>query len=145
MGPRSHSSARASTRVPSCARDRVRRRARLGALLLSGVLLGGCAANGAGPSPTPAIELTVASAAGATLLFLPEVVAAPADTPVRIMFVNASNQAHNLTFQAPISLGTRTIVEAGASEAIELRTPAPGLYPFVCTIHLGMSGTLTVT
>ena len=64
---------------------------------------------------------------------------------VRITFRNESSQPHNLTFPAPISAASMTIVEPGMSATVDLLTPAPGSYPFVCTIHVGMSGTLTVT
>jgi plastocyanin len=99
----------------------------------------------ASPPAAPAIMLAVGSAAGDTLAFLPAMVSAPARTNVRITFRNESGQPHNLTFPAPISVASMTIVEPGTSDAVELLTPGPGTYPFVCTIHLGMSGTLTVT
>ena len=35
-------------------------------------------------------------------------------------------------------------VEPGASDAATFVTPGPGSYTFVCTIHMGMAGTLTV-
>lgn len=44
----------------------------------------------------------------------------------------------------PISAATQTIVEAGASDAATFLTPGPGTHTFVRTIHMGMSGTLTV-
>jgi plastocyanin len=106
----------------------------------------GCVrADMATPAATPALELTVGSAGGDALEFLPDVVSAPAGLDIRITFRNESSQPHNLTFPAPISAASMTIVEAGMSDAIDLRTPAPGSYPFVCTIHVGMSGTLTVS
>lgn len=96
------------------------------------------------PSPTPGLELAVSSASGDDLTFVPAAISAPAATLVRVTFRNDSSQAHNLTFQAPISAATQTIVEAGASDAATFLTPGPGIYTFVCTIHMGMSGTLTV-
>ena len=38
----------------------------------------------------------------------------------------------------------RTIVEPGGFDEILLGQMNPGTYPFVCTIHDGMVGTLTV-
>ena len=106
----------------------------------------GCVrADMASPPATPAFELTVGSARGDALAFLPDVVGAPSGTRVRITFRNESSQPHNLTFPAPISAASMTIVEPGMSDAVDLLTPEPGSYPFVCTIHVGMSGTLTVT
>ena len=96
------------------------------------------------PSPTPGLELVVGSAPGDVLTFVPGAISAPAATLVRVAFRNDSSQAHNLTFQAPISAATQTIVEAGTSDAATFVTPGPGSYTFVCTIHMGMSGTLRV-
>ena len=106
----------------------------------------GCVrADMASPPATAALELTVGSAGGDALAFLPDTVGAPAGMNVRITFRNQSSQPHNLTFQAPISVATMTIVEPGMSDAVDLLTPGPGSYSFVCTIHVGMSGTLTVS
>ena len=113
-------------------------------LVLAAALASSCLPAGALPLGTPALELMVESAAGETLAFVPDSIRAPAGTFVRITFRNGSSQEHNLTFQAPISVGSDTIVAAGASDAVELVTPGPGTYSFVCTIHMGMSGTLTV-
>jgi plastocyanin len=121
--------------------------ARLLALLaLVVVLAGGCVrADAASPGATAALELMVGSAAGDELAFVPDTVGAPSGTRVRITFRNESSQPHNLTFPAPISAASVTIVEPGMSDAVDLLTPGPGSYPFVCTIHVGMSGTLTIT
>jgi plastocyanin len=95
-------------------------------------------------SPTPGLELAISSARGEVLTFVPDAISAPAATLVRVSLQNDSSQAHNLTFQAPISAATQTIVDAGSSDAARFVTPAPGSYTFVCTIHMGMAGTLTV-
>ena len=95
--------------------------------------------------PSPALELHVVSAPGDATAFLPDAISAPPGTLVRVTFSNASNQAHNLTFGTPIAAGTKTIVDAGQSDAATFTTPAPGTYEFVCTIHMGMSGTLVVS
>jgi plastocyanin len=123
------------------------RRAILCAILASAtVLAAGCAASAQPTASASAavVELVVATDVGANLRFVPDEVTAPARTRVRVTFRNASTQPHNLTFEAPISGGTRTIVEAGGSDAIDLVTPGPGRYSFGCTIHMGMSGTLAV-
>ena len=121
--------------------------ARLLALLaLVEVLACGCVrADVSSPPATPAFELTIRSAGGDALAFRPDGVGAPARTHVRITFRNESTQPHNLTFPAPISAASMTIVDPGMFDVVDLLTPAPGSYPFVCTIHVGMSGTLTVT
>ena len=101
-------------------------------------------AGGAEPSATPDVDLLVGVAAGEGLTFEPDAITAPPATLVRVGLRNDSSQSHNLTFQAPISAATRTIVEAGASDSVTFVTPGPGSYIFVCTIHMGMTGTLTV-
>lgn len=123
-----------------------RRRAILGTILAAaGVLAAGCAGPAQStPSASAAVELVVTTDAGADLRFVPGEVIAPARTRVRVTFRNVSTQPHNLTFDGPIGGGTRTIVEAGGSDAVELVTPGPGRYAFGCTIHMGMSGTLAV-
>jgi plastocyanin len=121
--------------------------ARLLALLalVAGLACGCVRADTASPGATAALELTVGSAAGDALAFSPDMVGAPSGTRVRITFRNDSSQPHNLTFPAPISAASMTIVEPGMSDAVDLLTPGPGTYAFVCTIHVGMAGTLTVT
>jgi hypothetical protein len=47
-------------------------------------------------------------------------------------------------FTVGLAAATRTIVEPGTSDELLLRPPGPGAYPFVCTIHDGMAGTLIV-
>jgi plastocyanin len=97
-----------------------------------------------GSAPAPELEVVVGSAAGDGLTFVPAAIAAPADTLIRVAYRNDSSEAHNLTFQGPISAATRTIVDPGATDVATFVTPAAGSYTFVCTIHVGMSGTLTV-
>lgn len=79
-----------------------------------------------------------------TFKFDPPAVTAPAGANVVLTFENRSTVPHNLTFNATISTATATVVSPGASEAVEFRTPDPGSYEFVCTLHPGMAGTLTV-
>src|SRR5687768_1985633 len=76
--------------------------------------------------------------------FEPAEVTAPAGADVALTFENQSTVPHNLTFQAPIDVATATIVAPGASETVEFAAPDAGEYPFVCTLHPGMDGTLIV-
>lgn len=100
---------------------------------------------GASGAPTgDATELTIGTRTGAELEFEPDEVSVPAGGQVSIVFENLSTLPHNLTFNEPINAATNTIVDPGASETIEFPAPAPGDYTFVCTLHPGMEGILTV-
>jgi plastocyanin len=115
------------------------------AVAVATIALIGCVSSGdARPAATPAVDILIGTARGEELAFVPSTVAAPAGTAVRITFRNASDRSHNLTFESPISAGSRTIVEAGASDEVIFVTPRAGSYTFVCTIHMGMEGTLSV-
>ena len=103
------------------------------------------AAASAGASPAgDATPLTIGTRTGTELEFEPDEVSVPAGSGVSVTFSNLASLPHNLTFSAPINVATGPVVEPGASETIELDAPAPGDYTFMCTIHPGMEGTLTV-
>jgi glucose/arabinose dehydrogenase len=91
-----------------------------------------------------AVEITVGTDTGGELKFDPTTVAVPAGAAVRLTFENRSTVPHNLTFGDPIDAATSTVVAPGASETIEFVAPDAGEYPFVCTLHPGMSGSLSV-
>lgn len=114
--------------------------------ILGTLLLVGCV--GAGPSPTaapgPAVAVTITSTPGDTTAFEPAKTTVRAKGPIEVTFRNASSVAHNLVFTTGLTATTRTIVEPGTSDRLVLVAPAPGAYPFVCTIHDGMEGTLVV-
>ena len=89
------------------------------------------------------MNVTITTAAGETTAYDPaETVAAPG-APISITFRNASSLPHNLTFTG-FTAATRTIVEPGMSDELVLAPLADGSYPFVCTIHEGMAGLLTI-
>ena len=88
--------------------------------------------------------MTITSAPGETLAFEPAETTVQAAGPITITFRNGSSLAHNLVFTAGLTAATRTIVEPGTSDQILLAQAAPGAYPFACTIHDGMAGTLIV-
>ena len=101
----------------------------------------------AGPAASPggeATPLTIGTRTGSELEFEPDEVSVPAGSHVVVTFQNQASLPHNLTFDAPIGVATASVVEPGASETIEFDAPAPGDYEFVCTIHPGMAGILTV-
>ncbi len=89
--------------------------------------------------------ITIGTDKAAELKFIPTTAEAPANTQVQLTFRNDSDsQPHNLVFQEGITAKTADLVAAGASETLEFTTPGAGDYKFVCTIHPGMEGTLTV-
>jgi plastocyanin len=104
-------------------------------------------ASPAGTSASPvggATPVTIGTRTGTELEFEVDEVSVPADVRVSVTFENRASLPHNLTFSAPISVATSPVVDPGASETIEFDAPAPGDYTFMCTIHPGMEGTLTV-
>ena len=103
---------------------------------------GGATGSGGSAGPQP---ITIGTDTGAELKFVPTTATAPANTAVTLVFNNLStSQPHNLKFQEGITAGTADIVAAGASETIQFTTPAAGDYKFICNIHPGMEGVLTV-
>ncbi len=106
-------------------------------------LLAGCAI-GAGNAATKTVDVSVRTGAGDQLAFTPSEVSVPAGVNVHVTFTNGSSFAHNLVFTSGITAATPTIVEPGESAQLAFRSASPGSYPFVCTIHDGMHGTLTV-
>ena len=105
-------------------------------------LVGGCLA---AERTAAEVDIAVSTSTGEGLVFMPSVVAAPAGVPLRLTFENVSSLPHNLTLSAPISIGTRTIVDPGSYDTIELAPLAEGAYGFVCTIHEGMAGVLDIS
>jgi glucose/arabinose dehydrogenase/plastocyanin len=104
-----------------------------------------------GPAPTgtagagETVQVTIGTDTGTELVFDPTTATVPAGSSVELTFENRSTSTpHNLTFGEPINEATATVVDAGASEVLEFTAPDPGDYQFVCTLHPGMEGTLTV-
>ncbi|HEV8697804.1 MAG TPA: cupredoxin domain-containing protein [Candidatus Limnocylindrales bacterium] len=114
--------------------------------IVQAVLLAGCVAARATPIATPPAPVSVAisSAPGETLAFEPAESTVRAAGPITLTFQNRSSLPHNMTFTAGLKAATQTIVKPGSSDQLLLGPPGPGAYPFVCTIHDGMAGTLIV-
>lgn len=105
--------------------------------------MAGCAFGAqAGPSGSTPTVVTVSTAPGERLAFVPQGVTVPAATPLQITFHNASAVAHNLVFTTGIDAATDTIVDPGTSETLAIGPLADGTYRFVCTIHEEMTGEL---
>lgn len=119
-----------------------------GSVLAVALVLTGCGGGGGGASNGGAAAegtaITIGTDSGAELKFVPNTAQAPANTPVTLTLNNTSTQPHNLAFEQGITAKTDPNVAAGASETITFTTPGAGTYKFVCTIHPGMEGTLTV-
>ena len=106
---------------------------------------GGAGGGGVTGGATGGTTLTVGTDTGTANQFVPATVEAPANTAVTLTFTNNSTSTpHNLTFQEGITAKTSPAVAAGASETLQFTTPGAGSYTFVCTLHPGMEGTLTV-
>ena len=98
----------------------------------------------AGEGGAGGASLTIGTDPGAALVFDPIEAAAPGGGEISIVFENRATVPHNLTFDDPIGAATATVVPAGASETITFAAPEPGSYDFVCTLHPGMDGVLTI-
>jgi plastocyanin len=107
-------------------------------------LLIGCVVTGSTAGSPVDVEVTIGSAPGTTLGFVPAETTVLASGSIQVTFRNASNQPHNLVFTEGVSGATRTIVEPGGFDRLLLARPSPGVYLFVCTIHDGMNGRLVV-
>jgi glucose/arabinose dehydrogenase/plastocyanin len=100
------------------------------------------------PAGTPAgtaVDVVVGTDDGTDNLFVPDQADVPTGGQVSLTFENMSTVPHNLTFGPPINEATSVVVAPGDSETLEFTAPEPGDYEFVCTLHPGMEGTLTVT
>ena len=112
--------------------------------MLVSPLMAACAGGTPAPSSSSTTAVTISSASGETLAYDPAEATIRAAGPIAIIFTNRSSLPHNLVFTGGLSGGTRTIVEPGASADVLVGPTAPGRYPFGCTIHEGMRGTLIV-
>jgi plastocyanin len=114
--------------------------------LLAGFLLMGCFASDspAALARPAATSVTIATAPGETLAFVPAEVTIVGGGPIAVSFWNQSSIAHNLVFTGEPQGATRTIVEPGDGDEMVLDPGEPGRYPYVCTIHDGMAGMLVV-
>ncbi|MBJ7339192.1 cupredoxin domain-containing protein [Mycolicibacterium sp.] len=119
----------------------------MGALLLMGALISACAStstpssgygakssSGTADVPTTGPTITISQMA-----FGEPLTVAPGAT---ITIVNRDSVEHSVTSKP--EPGFDTDVDGGAQKTFTAPTK-PGVYPFICTYHPKMSGTLTVT
>lgn len=92
--------------------------------------------NGAGTSGTPAANTVVASAAS---VFSPASLTVAAGTAVTFTFEGVT---HNVTFDN-VS-GAPASIDNSYSTSVTRAFATKGTFPYQCTIHSGMQGTVTV-
>ena len=118
---------------------------RIGGVLLVAALVAGCAAAGEpSPSAPAVVGVSITTAPGERLEFDPAETTIALARSVHVRFRNVSSLPHNLVFTGTLTASTRTIVAPGTADEVEVVLPGPGRYPFVCTIHVEMSGALIV-
>ena len=71
-------------------------------------------------------------------------VSGPARVRLTVEFRNMSSEVHNLVFVGALDVRSDPVVPAGGGDTLRLPALEPGDYDFVCTIHEGMTGTLTL-
>ena len=111
------------------------------ALVVLGIgAVGGLGAPVSSAQPT----ILIATAPGEQLAFEPAEIRLGDTGPLEIAFRNRSALDHNLVFVRGANARTPTIVRPGTTESLSLHLERPGTYAFVCTIHEGMAGSITV-
>jgi len=101
----------------------------------------------AAPSGSAAAGGTVIDLAAAAIAFDQAALSAPADAPFQIAFAN--NDAgipHNVEIKdaAGTSVFKGELFNGVATKTYDVPALAAGAYPFLCTVHPNMMGTLTV-
>jgi plastocyanin len=112
--------------------------------LIFGVVVAGCVARSEASVGQGGALVEIATASGKATRFEPAEVSVENAGWIVLTFRNESSQAHNIVFTGEIDAATRTIVEPGDSDEITFTVPGPGEYSFVCTIHEGMGGFLSI-
>lgn len=100
---------------------------------------------GAGPPVGPGVAAVRSGTAATTVKQTDDLVFSPASLSVKVGdivgFTNSGAIPHNVTFQyAGIASPT---MNRGASFLVKFTSP--GTYPYICSLHLGMAGTITVS
>ena len=90
------------------------------------------------PPPPPPSAVTISSSAAPPPVWLPATTTVAAGGTVT--FKNPSPAAHNIKS----ATNAWPLVTIEPDESANIVVPGPGTYPYSCTIHAGMNGTLTV-
>lgn len=103
------------------------------------------ATSGGQTSPPLAITVTASATAAAAVTMTPQNTFVPPSVTIKVnqsvLFVFPA-VAHNVTFQAASGLQT---IPATSNADVPRAFPTAGTFPYVCTIHPGMSGQVVVT
>ncbi len=100
------------------------------------------------PQPSAAAGATVVEASALNVEFTTPALTAPADTPFTIHFTNndAASVFHNIhiTDASGAEVFKGDLVDGGKDATYSVPALKAGTYPFTCTVHPNMTGTLTV-
>jgi mono/diheme cytochrome c family protein/plastocyanin len=102
---------------------------------------------GASAAPSGAPTGTVVQEAALNVAFVNQSLSAPADTPFQIEFDNQdAGQPHNIEIKdaSGASAFKGDIVTGPTKTTYNVPALKAGTYPFVCSVHANMTGTLTV-
>ena len=115
---------------------------------------GGPAASGAAPgggsggaaSAAPSLPRADVTLTAENIAFAPTALEVPAGKPFTVAFDNRDTAPHNLEIKdaGGADKFKGDIVQGPAVKVYEVPALAAGQYPFVCSVHPGMTGTLTV-
>lgn len=106
------------------------------------------APGGSGAPSTPPAAGTTLSIGAINTSYTTNALSAPADSPITIEFDNQEGLPHNIKIFKDVANGAVVfdgkIVSGPIKETYLVGPLEAGTYPFVCTVHSNMTGTLTV-
>ncbi|WP_406448047.1 cupredoxin domain-containing protein [Streptomyces sp. NBC_00876] len=108
--------------------------------------LTGCSGGGGGSSPSPSPSSASPSPRGGALITIKDFAFHPASLTVaagtKITVTNKDAATHTVTATGDKAFDTGQVK---SGQTVTFTAPArPGSYPYICTIHPTMNGTLTV-
>jgi plastocyanin len=118
------------------------------AVLVVGLALAGCGGGGSssGSTPTSSSSSSSSSSGGGTEIKMQNIAFAPKATTVKVgqkvTWVNDDSAAHNVTADSGASFKSK---DFGSGGTFSFTPTKAGTIKYVCTLHPGMTATLTVT
>ena len=114
--------------------------------ILGLALLGGCGGGGGAPTPTPAAQPIACDATGTgTPVSIVDFSFNPASVTVSVggfvTWTNNDGTSHTVTFDSGPNCGT--VSSGGGTQTVQFTVP--GTYPYHCSIHTSMKGTIVVS